>query len=75
MKCLGGIFDYDVKSERLEEVSKELEDPNIWNKPEQAQALGKEKSQLENIVSTIDDLTSGTEASTELLEMAERDSD
>ena len=75
MKCLGGIFDYDVKSERLEEVSKELEDPNIWNKPEQAQALGKEKSQLENIVSTIDDLTSGTEASKELLEMAEMDSD
>lgn len=75
MKCLGGIFDYDVKSERLEEVSKELEDPNIWNKPEQAQALGKEKSQLENIVSTIDDLTSGTEASKELLEMAEIDSD
>lgn len=75
MKCLGGTFDYDVKSERLEEVSKELEDPNIWNKPEQAQALGKEKSQLENIVSTIDDLASGTEASKELLEMAEMDSD
>lgn len=75
MKCLGGIFDYDVKSERLEEVSKELEDPNVWNNPEQAQALGKEKSQLENIVSTIDDLTSGTEASKELLEMAEMDSD
>jgi len=75
VKCLGGIFDYDVKSERLEEVSKELEDPNIWNKPEQAQALGKEKSQLENIVSTIDDLASGTEASKELLEMAEMDSD
>ncbi len=75
VKCLGGIFDYDVKSERLEEVSKELEDPNVWNNPEQAQALGKEKSQLENIVSTIDDLTSGTEASKELLEMAEMDSD
>ncbi|WEJ63757.1 peptide chain release factor 2 [Thiomicrorhabdus lithotrophica] len=74
-EVLRGYLDYDVKSERLEEVSKELEDPNIWNKPEQAQALGKEKSQLENIVSTIDDLTSGTEASKELLEMAEMDSD
>ncbi|MEA1989083.1 MAG: peptide chain release factor 2 [Pseudomonadota bacterium] len=74
-EVLRGYLDYDVKSERLEEVSKELEDPNIWNKPEQAQALGKEKSQLENIVSTIDDLASGTEASKELLEMAEMDSD
>ncbi|GAB6070545.1 peptide chain release factor 2 [Thiomicrorhabdus hydrogeniphila] len=75
MTFLGGIFDYDVKAERLEEVSKELEDPNIWNKPQEAQALGKEKSQLENIVSTIDDLKSGTESAKELLEMAEMDSD
>jgi len=75
VKFLGGIFDYDVKAERLEEVSKELEDPNIWNKPQEAQALGKEKSQLENIVSTIDDLKSGTESAKELLEMAEMDSD
>lgn len=75
MKCLGGIFDYDVKAERLEEVSKELEDPNVWNNPELAQALGKEKSQLENIVSTIEDLSSGTEAAKELLEMAEMDAD
>ena len=75
MKCLGGIFDYDVKAERLEEVSKELEDPDVWNNPELAQALGKEKSQLENIVSTIEDLSSGTEAAKELLEMAEMDAD
>jgi peptide chain release factor 2 len=75
LKCLGGIFDYEVKAERLEEVSKELEDPDIWSNPEQAQALGKEKAQLENIVSTIDDLSSGTEAAKELLEMAEMDSD
>ncbi|WP_460188707.1 peptide chain release factor 2 [Thiomicrorhabdus hydrogeniphila] len=72
---LRGYLDYDVKAERLEEVSKELEDPNIWNKPQEAQALGKEKSQLENIVSTIDDLKSGTESAKELLEMAEMDSD
>jgi len=37
--------------------------------------LGKEKSQLENIVSTIDDLASGTESAKELLEMAEMDTD
>ncbi len=72
---LGGIFDYEVKAERLEEVSKELESPDIWNNPEEAQALGKEKSMLEKIVTTIDDLTSGTEATQELLEMAEMDQD
>ncbi len=49
----GGIFDYDVKAERLVEVSRELELPDIWNDPERAQALGKERSSLEEVVNTI----------------------
>jgi peptide chain release factor 2 len=72
---LGGIFDFDTKSERLEEVNMELEDPNVWNNPEKAQSLGKEKSQLENIVATITDLETGCESAKELLELAEIDED
>ncbi|MFT4811271.1 MAG: peptide chain release factor 2, partial [Paraglaciecola sp.] len=30
----GGIFDYDQKKERLEEVNRELESPDVWNQPE-----------------------------------------
>ncbi len=74
-KCLGGIFDYEARSERLDEVLRELEDSNVWNDPEKAQALGKEKSQLEMIVSTIDQMESGTESVKELLEMAEMEND
>ena len=48
----GGIFDYDAKKERLEEVNAELEQPDVWNEPERAQALGKERSSLEAIVQT-----------------------
>ena len=48
--ALGGIFDFDNKSERLEEVIRELESPVIWNNPEQAQAFGKERAQLEAVV-------------------------
>jgi len=44
---LGGIFDYDIKTKRLTEISKELEDPKIWNDSQKTQALGKERSQLE----------------------------
>lgn len=54
---------------------RELEDPEVWNRPEQAQALGKEKSQLENIVSTIEELDGGLESCKELLELAEMDAD
>ncbi|AJP43291.1 hypothetical protein EP12_05850 [Alteromonas australica] len=58
---LGGIFDFDAKSERLEEVSRELESPDVWNEPDRAQALGKEKVALEQIVETIHKLDQGTE--------------
>lgn len=71
----GGIFDYDTKFERLVEVSRELEDPKIWDNPERAQNLGKEKVQLENIVETLDSLTGGLATCAELLEMAEAEQD
>lgn len=49
---------------------RELEDPTIWNNPEQAQALGKERTQLEAIVNTINELERGLADAEELLQMA-----
>jgi len=59
----------------LVEVERELEDPTVWSDPERAQALGKEKSQLDNVVTTIQDLESSLESAHEILEMAEMDAD
>ena len=67
---LGGIFDFDAKSERLEEVSRELESPDVWNEPDRAQALGKEKVALEQIVETIQKLEQGAEDVEGLVELA-----
>ena len=36
--CFGGIFDFDAKVERLEEVNAELEQPDVWNEPEKPSA-------------------------------------
>jgi peptide chain release factor 2 len=74
---LGGTFDYDIKQERLEEVLGELEDSEVWNDPEKAQALGKERSALESVVTNIDELATGLADAADLLEMAvaEEDSD
>ena len=47
----------------------------MWNNPERAQQLGKERSQLEVIVNTIDDLAQGCGDCTELLEMAVGEND
>lgn len=67
---LGGTFDYDLKKERLEEVSRELEMPDVWNEPERAQALGKEQANLEAIVETINELESGSEDVEGLIDLA-----
>ena len=53
----------------------ELEDGSIWEKPEYAQKLGKEKVTLENIVLTIEQITNDLEATEELLEMVELEND
>jgi len=75
LRRLGGIFDYENKQERLTEVLRELEDPAIWNDPENAQSLGKERATLENIVVVIDDLTKGLDDASELLEMGVEEND
>jgi peptide chain release factor 2 len=66
----GGIFDYDQKKERLEEVNRELESPDVWEQPERAQALGKEKVALESVVEIIILLEQGTEDVEGLVELA-----
>ena len=67
---LGGIFDYDGKKERLTEVLRELEDPHVWNDPERAQALGRERSALELVVVTLEQLGGGLADAADLLAMA-----
>ena len=64
----GGIFDYDGKQERLEEVTRELEDPNVWNDPEHAQNLGKERAGLDRSVSAQRAVIDGVRDAGELLE-------
>jgi len=71
----GGIFDYENKKERLEEVNLELENPDVWNQPEKAQALGKERSQLDHIVSNLDQLVTGLDDAADFLELAEAEDD
>lgn len=71
----GGIFDFDVKEERLLEVTRELEDPTIWNDPQKAQSLGRERAQLETIVTGIVELTASLNDAKELLELGEIEND
>lgn len=73
--ALKGFLDYENKKERLEEVCRELEDPAVWNKPDNAQKLGKERAALETVVATLDDLLSGVTDAKDLLDMAVEEDD
>jgi len=75
VNCFGGIFDYDTKSEKLQEVQRELENPDVWNDAERAQALGKERVALEKVVTNLDRITEELTSQQELLEMAEAEDD
>ena len=71
----GGIFDYDHKALKLNEVNSALEDPKVWDNPKRAQELGKEKRALENVVLVIDRLTSELSDNSELFDMSQADDD
>ena len=71
----GGIFDYDAKIERLHVVNAELESPEVWNDPQHAQDLGREKKSLENVVQTLSDIHTGVADARELFDLAIADDD
>ncbi|HWS77149.1 MAG TPA: peptide chain release factor 2 [Thermomonas sp.] len=75
LDALRGFLDYDAKRERLEEVERELENPDVWNNPERAQALGRERSMLDKTVNGLRDLKEGLAGGGELLELAEMEDD
>jgi peptide chain release factor 2 len=52
-----------------------LEDPNLWNTPEKAQELGREKTSLESVVNRFKALDQGFEDVETLEEMAAEDND
>ena len=71
----GGIFDFDLKSEKLDQVNAELEDPAVWNDPKRAQDLGKEKKSLENIVHTLIKIDGDLTDASDLFAMAREEKD
>ena len=75
IKHLGGTFDFDVKRSRLDQISKELEDPTIWNDQGRSQTLGKEKRELDFIVNGLSNLATSLKDQCELFELARNEND
>ncbi|WP_150697566.1 peptide chain release factor 2 [Pandoraea terrae] len=72
---LRGYLDFDAKQARLEVVNKELEDPNIWNDSKRAQEFGKEKKQLDGVVSALISLDADLRDTQDLFDLAREEGD
>jgi peptide chain release factor 2 len=59
----------------LAEVELELGESTVWDKPEYAQALGKERADLEIVVKTIETMSSGIAEVEELLTLSQEEDD
>lgn len=57
------------------EVNAELEDGDIWNDPEYAQNLGRERARLEDVVLTLGNAETSLADALDLLELAESEND
>jgi peptide chain release factor 2 len=71
----GGIFDFDAKRARLEEVVRQAEDPALWDDPKRAQELGKERKALEGVVLNLDKIGQTLSDTRELFELAREEND
>ncbi|MDA8962537.1 peptide chain release factor 2 [Pseudomonadales bacterium] len=72
---LRGYLDYANKKEALTEVELELAEPAVWDNPDKAQQLGKQRAALEAVVGVIDKLDIGIADTKDLLEMVIEDDD
>ncbi len=73
--CSGGIFDWDNAVLSLEELNAKAEDPGLWNDPEAAQKLMRERNRLSAAIEDCRSLERDLEDNLTLLELGEAEGD
>jgi peptide chain release factor 2 len=74
-RACGGLFDYDQRLLRLEEVRRELEDPDVWRDAERATALNRERAELETLTGRFARVEAARRDARDLLELLEAEDD
>ncbi|MEM8785908.1 MAG: peptide chain release factor 2 [Pseudomonadota bacterium] len=72
---LRGIFNWDEALARLEVLNQKAEDPDLWNDPQSAQNLMRERTQLESRIKAIREAEAELADASELTELGEADDD
>jgi peptide chain release factor 2 len=73
--CSGGDFDWEPALRKLDELNARAEDPSLWDKPEAAQALMRERNRLAAQVDVVRQLETGKADALEFAELAEAEGD
>jgi peptide chain release factor 2 len=73
--CFGGIFDFDRSKARLDELNRQVEDPNLWNDQDRAQRLMQERTAIEDSLTAISRIEQQLDDHTTLLELGEAEND
>ncbi|MBV1777276.1 peptide chain release factor 2 [Burkholderiaceae bacterium DAT-1] len=68
-------LDYPGKKDRLEEVVRLNEDPDIWNDAKRAQEIGRERKALEAVVLVLEEIASVCGDSKDLFDMGKSEED
>ncbi|BEV12506.1 peptide chain release factor 2 [Asticcacaulis sp. DW145] len=73
--CSGGVFDWDVALRRLDELNARVEDPTLWDKPEEAQSVMRERTKLSGGVEAVNSLTKELKDALDYAELADMEGD
>ena len=73
--CCGGLFDVDSKEKELHELNTRIEDPSLWDDPEQAQKLMQERTRLERAIKSFREAEAELADQATLFEMGAEEDD
>ena len=73
--CSGGVFDWDPALRKLDELDAKAEDPTLWDRPAEAQALMRDRNRLAAQVEAVRSLERDLAEAVEFAEMADAEGD
>ncbi|EEX10488.1 peptide chain release factor 2 [Ruegeria lacuscaerulensis ITI-1157] len=75
LELLAQRMDYETAAHRLEEFNARVEDPNLWDNPENAQKLMRERQVLVDAIETYESIKTDLKDNVELIELGEMEGD
>ncbi|HRH21239.1 MAG TPA: peptide chain release factor 2 [Brevundimonas sp.] len=68
-------LDWEPALRKLDELNARVEDPTLWDNPEEAQAVSRDRARLEGQINGVRDMQTGLEEAVMLSEMADEEGD